>query len=221
MPYPAPVGTQWLSTISVEYARELGGLAGISEAYIWPEAHRPLDAWYKRLRGARETLRTRNRTAYTALKLLYTHAIGCLDGHWLREKCEPEALYRPDWRHGVIARARTNLYRNAAKAYESSGQIPFAAAADCWYYVSDEADPIAANPGLRLGDGLGQYKVKNAAIPLTDVLDVLSDATPGARNHSVLRELQMLLNAMSAPEEAGEEVDTLADAEEQEAGQHE
>ena len=41
---------------------------------------------------------------------------------------------------------------------------------DCAYVVSDEADPVAAMKGaLKLGEGLGDFKVRDAAILLATV----------------------------------------------------
>jgi hypothetical protein len=166
----------WVSTPTVEVALEQYTSLVFRDAWVYPEYHNPLTAWARRLKAARETLRDSNPVAYGVLKSCYSQAIGWLGLNKLKDGTEPVDLYRPDWRHAIIATARANMYRNVAKAYQASGIAPFAIATDCLYYVTDsicDAGLFASKLGLRLGDAVGEYKIAHAAIPLSDVRDCI------------------------------------------------
>lgn len=181
-PDPA-AAPQWYHTATLALAVELGAQLDIDAAYIWGELHEPLEPWYQHLRAARATLaQAMGREdagspaaalALAAVKATYTQGLGWLDPKWLRESDDVQPLYRPDWRHAAIATANANLWRNLAQVYSTESRAPFAILTDAAYYVSDNPDPLAAAPaGLRLGDGLGQYKVKLAAFPVEKLAPV-------------------------------------------------
>lgn len=174
---------RWLTTPTIALAAECGVLGAIHEAYVWPQHHRYLGPWYERLRDARAALIGDERDgAAHALRLVkrcYQHGIGFLDGDWLRPGDE---LFRPDWRHTVIGRARANLYRAITRAVPR----PFAVNVDAVWIASDEPEPSHAISGLRISDQLGHFKPLGT-VSLPDVLEQLSDADSPRKVFRVLR----------------------------------
>lgn len=162
----------WYTTPTLTLVSEYGAQIAVEAAYWYPEQHQPLEPWYKALRAARAQLQAAKGTlantsapalALDTLKAVYSQGVGRLDSHKLRDSAPGvnTDLYRPDWRHTLIATANANMYRNAVKVWKLTGRAPIACITDCWYYPSTEQDATRATPeGLRLGDALGQYKVK-------------------------------------------------------------
>lgn len=184
----------WYTTPTITLALELGASVAIAESYTWPEHHRALEPWYKRLRDARAALTSdgerfpdsdARELACAAVKAVYTQSIGWLSSRlWAREG---HALYRPDWRDAIIAQARANLLRTA-ESCTAAGVPPFMVGADCLYFTSNEPDPVRAlPPALTLGQTLRDFKVKDAAVPLADLLPLLD--SPSVRVGDIQREL--------------------------------
>ena len=210
-----PGAVRWYLAPALALAAELGARVDVREAWVWPESHRVLTSWYERMRGARTTLQDASAATPTdpataialrAVKATYTQTIGWLDGGWMRGTDTPEDLYRPDWRHAIIAQAAANQWRNLAKVWREAGAAPFAVGVDCWYFTSDEPDPVKACPvGVRLGAGLGQFKVKDAAVPLADVRAILAELDGGTPPAHVLNHLQIALGGVDAGDADGGE----------------
>lgn len=204
---------RWVTTPTLDLAVSLGARVDVREAWVWSERHRPLETWRNLLKDARETLTRAARgcadesapaVALAVVKATYTQGIGWLDGSWLRTSSEPEDLYRPDWRHAVMAQARANFYRNGLAVYEAHGLAPFAAYTDAWYYVLADADAARACPStakvMRLdAESLAGWSVK-ASAPLATVrpsLDALAAlATPrGVPAHKLWKATMRALHA--------------------------
>jgi len=171
---------RWACTPTVAWAIERGQAVAITEAHVWTRHSRALETWYERLRGARTALYAdetpAGALALRALKYTYSLTISGFSSAWQRERRSP--LYRPDWRHLVIAQANANLSR-ALHKMDRDGYTPVAVHKDAVYLVSDEPDPVAAcPPSVTLGTGLGHFKVQDAAIPLDRVLPAF-DGTRG------------------------------------------
>ncbi len=171
---------RWCCTPTVAWAVERGQAVAISEAHVWTRHSRAMETWYERLRGARTALQAdatpAGALALRALKLTYSLTISGFNSPWHREKRSP--LYRPDWRHAILAQANANLSR-ALHKMDQAGYTPVAVHKDAVYLVSDEPDPVAAcPPSVTLGSGLGHFKVQDAAIPLDLVLPAF-DGTRG------------------------------------------
>jgi hypothetical protein len=163
---------RWHCTPTVARAIERGQAVAIGQAYVWPRRARALEGWYERLRDARATLKADPappaRLALDVLKYTYAVTVSTLGGTWYKHD---DPLYRPDWRHHIIAQANANLSR-ALGRLEAAGVPVVAVNVDCAYVVSDEPDPVAAMKGtLKLGEGLGDFKVRDAAIPLVAVVE--------------------------------------------------
>lgn len=156
LPGPA-AGPRWYTTPTLELAEQVGALREITHAYVWLESSRALGTWQRRIRDARAKLVGHPEpgpdtiAALGLVKRTYTVTIGSFAGHFREPGHE---LYRPDWRHHVIALARSNLARRIARA----GIRPLAIDVDCIYLHSLEPDPAVAGAGLGLGLGLGDFK---------------------------------------------------------------
>lgn len=166
-----------------------GADARIAEAWVWHEHARYLEPWYKLLRDGRRMLMEHAeagpaRIALDALKATYAHSIGWLDGGWEREAAQDGhagVLYRPDWRHAIIATANANLYRRVLKAADAQPDfVPFAVNHDCIYVASDNPHAELAYPdgAFKLGRNLGEWKIVHNGIPLARLADVLAGNEP-------------------------------------------
>ena len=150
----------WVTTPTLQLAREQGYDPDVLEAWVWPEHGRVLDPWYRRVRDARTALDTDDPDAQAArdlLKVVYTRSIGMLGSEeWMAGR----RGYAPAWRHHILAKARTNILRRILRIGEDSGRWPVAVVADTIVYASADPDPVAAWPGQPgdLGRGLGKYK---------------------------------------------------------------
>lgn len=159
-------GSLWVSTPTLAFARDCGVPFVVEEAYVWTAHRRWLAAWGKSIGGFREELSAipspSAALAHQAVKRLYTSGIGALSSSgWDRSRDE---LFRPDFRHLVMANARMRVLRRIQSVAVSSGQLPVAVSVDCLYYVGAEIDPESARPmGLPPGTGFGQYKVEGSA----------------------------------------------------------
>ena len=196
-PIPRDQGRYWCTTPTLALAIELGARIEVDEAYLWRDSSRPLEPWYKRLRDARAALlsgdgfpdRAAQQLALKAVKLAYGPLMGgrVASTRWDRSG---DPLYRPDWRHAVMATARANQYRTLRKL--DVADAPWAVANDCLYLASELADPLDACPaGIRLADNPGSYKVALAGLSLSAVMKRI-DETPMRRRSSMalIRALQ-------------------------------
>jgi len=161
----------WYCTPTLVRAVERGQAVAISHAHVWTRHSRALASWYARLRDARAALYAdttpAGRLALDVFKLTYAVTISSFAGQWHRRD---SALYRPDWRHAILAQGAANLSRAIARM-DAAGCTPVAVNIDCVYIVSDEPDPVAAcPPTITLGSGLGHFKVHDAGVPLAPLL---------------------------------------------------
>lgn len=187
----------WLTAPIAELlTREFTGLT-LWEAYVWPESARPLESWYRVCRDALRQLETLRATgepvraeaaaiARKAVKLGY----GPFLGGWVASRAwerEGDPLYRPDWRHHVMAQVRANQHRalarlELARSWDTARQespVLLAVSTDCLYFLSPCSDPLQAMPmDLRAGTTPGLYKVQDGGIPASAVLEAM---TPGRK----------------------------------------
>jgi hypothetical protein len=163
----------WITTPTFMLALEQGRALNLTEAWVWPGHSRPLEPWYKVLRDARQSLMDRrlfidelpaNRrdrppmqivradppvfAALQTIKKMYTGFIGRLcSTNWDRTN---DPLYRPDWRHMIIATRRARLQRVMAQ----TDPAPFAAYSDCLYFAAEQQVT-----GLKMGTNPGSFKI--------------------------------------------------------------
>jgi len=195
---------RWCCTPTVAWALERGQVVAITEAHVWTEHSRAMETWYERLRGARTALyadtTSAGRLALSALKYTYSLTISGFNSTWQRERRSP--LYRPDWRHAILAQANANLSR-ALHKMDRDGYTPVAVHKDAVYLVSDEPDPVTAcPPSVTLGTGLGHFKVQDAAVPLEIVLPAF-DGTRGGGIGTLLKLLRPLRERAAMPTNRG------------------
>jgi hypothetical protein len=201
-------GEGWVTTPTLDrlrqHARETGQEEIVpEEGHAWPERSRFLRGAGERLRDARAAARAgvdrwapvlRDPTAtdeqlgtaaaavaaaetvLDAVRDLYTITTGRFSTN--REHAAG-VWRRPDWGNTIRAEWRVNLHRKAAR-WAAHGGAPFAIATDAVAIASDNPDPaaVAAQLGMRLGAGLGEWKVQGRA-QLAAVLPSL--AQPGMR----------------------------------------
>lgn len=148
-------GTMW---VTVHTLRQLAAHdidVDVHEAWVWDERSRYLEPAAKRLRPLLTS--GHNDPVTATLKGLYTSTVGKLG----QIEHDPDFhLWRPDWRHHVIAHTRTAILHTLTQNAHRSGAFPLAVSRDLIVYASDEADPAAAWPGdpSKIGPGLGQWK---------------------------------------------------------------
>lgn len=167
-------GDRWVTTPTLELARELDIAFDVREAWLWPTHRRLLKPFYDRIRAAlarlervaktgtpRQVLAARGSRqrigAIDALKSVYQALLGGgLASRKDRQREPHPPWYRPDWRHAVIAKSRANLLRNLA-TWSSHGVAIAAIYNDGAYVISDELAPPAI---VRLDGSLGGYALK-------------------------------------------------------------
>lgn len=187
-PFPDPLGGmakgqtyRWITTPTLVLATELGRLIGVERAYVWPEKARVLAPFYRRMRAALAYCDEHGREpgvaeARALLKRTYTMGFGWLAGGWL---APGDVLYRPDWRHHIIAASRVNLYRrfNRARAH------PFAVDVDSIYLASDDPEPSSGPP--LVSDDLGGLRPTGAGSMAAYVERVAAGVAPIAAAREV------------------------------------
>ncbi|WP_158603048.1 hypothetical protein [Jiangella rhizosphaerae] len=157
----------WLTNPNLDFGRGMD--IEILEAYLWPalptrggprdtstaRTSRYLEGWTAHLREALKALKNDgSRDAEMVLpdvKLTGVAPIGKFAADRQAERQSP--LYRPDWRHQVIAQAKSNMRWMIDKIGTRTGQWPIAIYFDALYYVSDDPNPITAWPGNHLEAG--------------------------------------------------------------------
>ena len=166
----------WITTPSMEWdieshERQIRDV----ETWTWVETSRPLEPWYKVLRDARETLMIEHaknnglnrqpviETALACVKKMYTGFIGRLCAtSWDRTG---DVLFRPDWRHMIIATRRTRLQRIMALC----DPAPFAAYSDCLYFATERRVT-----GLKMGTNPGSFKIHGTEPHEGDVREAIA-----------------------------------------------
>ena len=165
--------TRWVTTPTLQFAKEQEYEPEILEAYTWSERARVLDPWYERMRDARTALDSWDaalgretdpdmKAARDQLKMVYALSVGMMGSFTHREGMEG---FRPDWRHHIVAKARNNVLRRVMRIGAETGRWPVAIQTDTVLYTSSEADPDKAWPGEKkwYGRALGQYKPEGTA----------------------------------------------------------
>ena len=173
-------GSRWVTTPTVRLLHELDLAPHIEEAYLWPRAvsTRYLTQWYELLRDARaaaQQVADADPWLLAAVKATYTHGVGQM-GAGARKPGKGQAadypLWRPDWRHTIIATARMTFLHHLLQIGEGTGRWPVLADIDAVGYVSADPDPVRAWPGAAAGKelaaGPGRFHV-TGSIRVTDV----------------------------------------------------
>jgi hypothetical protein len=165
-------GSRWITTPTLAFAAELGYEIAPHEALIYREATRFYEPWAAQLRGARASLMDMPdqdaAAVLAAVKATYRAGIGALAVKSSR------SMFRPDHRHAIVATARATLLRKLARVGDQEGRWPLAIGVDAVAYASPDPDPVTACPaGLRLGRGLGEFKVYGS-LPMDQAAPLLA-----------------------------------------------
>jgi hypothetical protein len=175
-----PLGPRWYATETLAVLGELGYDVRPREALLPAEGAgrgRWYEPLYERLRDARAALAALPdadaAAVLGAVKAVWheTHGMFCVASQ--REQ------YRPDHRHAIIANARATLLRRLAGIADAEHRWPLAIATDNVAFASDDPDPASACPaGLKLGTGLGEFKVAGT-LPMADAVPLLGTGRLG------------------------------------------
>jgi hypothetical protein len=158
--WPPPIGNpkrDLFVTPTLAFAAQHGAKIEPEAAWLFPETHRPFEPFYNRLKTGRSKLLAEEgeaSLAVKAIKSLSARIAGNLAGRAKRAREAPVDLFRPDWRHFIMATARANILRNIVKA----GLHPFGVRTDAIYLIADSPDPAIAAPGLKFGREPGSWR---------------------------------------------------------------
>jgi hypothetical protein len=168
----------WMPTPTLALAAGLNARIEVEKAWLFPDSHRPFEPVYRRLTMALAIVlpmaggdappipqgevpkviaasREAAKLTVDMLKQLYRAGPGGLATRRRAGSSEKWDMWRPDWRHFIMAQARANLQR----AIVGSSLVPFGIEADAITIVSDEADPVKAAKGLKISPQAGHFKV--------------------------------------------------------------
>lgn len=151
-------GEQWAYTPAVETFLALGYSVEFVDAWVWRKTHRTLQPWGKLIWDTRQALRSDRarfpneqgaETARQMIKRLATQGVGWLDLQNDRKKVPTPQWHRPDYKNMIVSLAR---FRMVLKILEciKAGYYPVFGYTDGIAFVSDEAAPALAVPGLML-----------------------------------------------------------------------
>jgi len=154
----------WVTTPTLRLLhdlREQGWYGGfrIRSSWTGPQS-RVLRGWAERLRDAIAAASANpgpdGQALTAALKAAYRQAYGLMAR-------EGGAVYRPDWHHAILAQSRVTVWRAAWQLGQQYGTWPAGIHVDAITYGSDEPDAEQANPGFRLADRLGGWRIHRTA----------------------------------------------------------
>ncbi len=161
----------WYATEAAIYWAEAGFVLGIEEASVWQETPKAwLDRFYPAGREAPAWLSgpdNQDNAGQAALRLAKAMYAAFL-GSYLHSDKTTSALFRPDWHHMVVARAKANQYRALDDVREQTGRTPFAIEVDAAYFTADGPDDVPA--GLMYSVQLGKWKTSGFGLLTPDVV---------------------------------------------------
>lgn len=154
-------GRIWVTSITLSMLAAHGVTPKVHEAYTWARTARYLEAAGKSLSDAVKATNV-DPAVLGTIKTLYTITTGKLGEIDHRDN---HHLWRPDWRHHIIARARAGILSTIDDVRQRSGAIPIVVDRDAVGFVSDDPDPISAWPGNpdKLGTSTGAWKPMGSA----------------------------------------------------------
>jgi hypothetical protein len=152
-----------LTTPPLIAARDLGFDTQIFSSITYPENRRALAPIYNKLRNVHEAASKLPAELGYALgkiaKNVANHGVGNLTNTKNLQKAADGKGYakflKPDWRDAVLGSSTGRAYRDIQKW----GVNPIAINVDEILFVSKHEDILMAAPGIRLGTGIGEYKI--------------------------------------------------------------
>jgi hypothetical protein len=181
----------WVTTPTLRTWVELCDMdpPAVHDSYLWPCGEpKTLSLWQQVLRDARKSLLPGGQLAdgdlideddrqmlLRAVKDTYSATVGRFDAERFRDMKPLHRLYRPSWRHHIIAQSRWSLTRRLFKTAEIDDAYPLAIAVDAIVYASD--DPTWIPSGFTKGTGLGQVETVGA-LPMDKAARLLKPNGP-------------------------------------------
>lgn len=153
-------GTRWVTTPTLAMLHRHGVEPAILEAHTWARSPRWLSLWNAHVRDARTAAAAGAGPDWAAVAATVKYAANTSIGKLAQQSARGQLMYRPHWRHTIMAKARDVIaYRIEANG-ALSGRWPVLAATDTITYTSDDPDPATAWPGkpADLGRGFGRWK---------------------------------------------------------------
>lgn len=146
-----PNGRVWVTTPTLVAMKRVGITPTVVESFTWTVTTRYLQPAAKVLIAARAHT---NEAVTASAKAMYAVGTGRFAreiGKVLRKKEADgsesyDHLWRPDWRHHIMASARFKILLTLLTA-RGNGTYPVAAARDTVVFLSEEPDPLKAWPG--------------------------------------------------------------------------
>lgn len=160
-----PGRVMWVTTPTMELAKELDLELEIHEAYLWTEKKRLLGTWQQRMRDARELLDTTDPDDQIARNLIKASYVAGLGITASQDNRGGMLGFAPVRYEHIIAKSRANIIRRIRQIGEATGRWPVAVVKDTVIYASDDVEAVTAWPGEsdHYGRGLGQFKYEASA----------------------------------------------------------
>lgn len=137
----------------------------ISEAFVYPNEGRILEAWAKRLRLARaDAIETNDPAAREIVAGIYNGYIGRMRYAENWSSKYKQHHHQPVWRWAIIANARARARRHAMRIATEHALWPIAAHTDSWTYLTDDTVDLADHTG-----NLGRLRLEKQFV-LTDAV---------------------------------------------------
>lgn len=171
-PLPAPhvhheAGSQlWITSDMIAMYGELGITPRIIEAYLAPRHSLPqieafstqVKLWLSEFEG---------RDARIIPKALYqSFARNLTAPHNQGRRMDEQRIFRPDWGNAIADNSWCAVIRTAYRAYmDHPDFVPVRCNVDALYYPREVIEKHGAPPRLKLGTGLGQWKVETPDAP--------------------------------------------------------
>jgi hypothetical protein len=148
-------GMVWLTTPMMEFLSGLGMLPVPVEAWT-ATGRRILRPMAEKWNAAR--LAAPRGPGLETIKAVYREAAGLLAHNG-------GSIVRHDWYHTIMDRQRATLLSHILRVKRTTGLLPLVVHTDCLWYPSEDEDPnrTADRLGLRLGTGLGAFRVHTSA----------------------------------------------------------
>lgn len=146
----------WVTSHTLRQLKTQGVEPAVHEAYTWQVSSRYLEVASQRIRAALDTA-AGDPAVEATIKALYSSTVGKLGE---RDHRPDYHLWRPDWRHHIIANTRTAILHTLRKIHDTSGAAALVVDRDAIAFAVDDPDPWRAWPGSpdKLGTRVGQWK---------------------------------------------------------------
>ena len=154
-------GKVWVTVHTLRQLRAAGITPVVHEAYRWSTSSRYLESAGGKLKVARESLP--KGPVLDTVKSVYATTVGKLAE---REHRADFHLYRPDWRHHIIAATRTAILHTLRQVHDACGAVPLVVDRDLIAYASPTADPSEFWPEQlrgKLSGSIGGWKPAGVA----------------------------------------------------------